>query len=170
MKAALFASLAAIAVQPLFFTTWILLPPAISGDVDLNDLRQVMELLIFVVAFAAGFVLLLGLPLFFVLHRSGRDSWASLAGTGFVVAGLPVSILSWPIRTGSSSGGGWHGSYVQFVVDGVPTVYGWLQYVEGIVIYGLHGLIGAIVFFHVWRHYSGPNHAFKGDVAKATRP
>jgi hypothetical protein len=94
MKAALFASLAAIAVQPLFFTTWILLPPAISGDVDLNDLRQVMELLIFVVAFAAGFVLLLGLPLFFVLHRSGRDSWASLAGTGFVVAGLPVSILS----------------------------------------------------------------------------
>jgi hypothetical protein len=86
-----------------------------------------------------------------------RESWGSLSVTGFLAGAIPVAALSLPrYLQGYSSGYNWHGRYVEFYVKGVPTVYAWQAYAENIASYGLHGLIGAVVFFAVWRRLHAP--------------
>jgi hypothetical protein len=115
-----------------------------------------------VVAFAAAHLVVLGLPLFYLLWRFGRLSWLTVGLAGFFTGLIPIAVLGWPLRTGSgfSSGGTWHGQYREFVVNGVPTMFGWLQYVEGLIFFGLHGLAGALAFYSVWRKLR-PNNSFK---------
>lgn len=52
---------------------------------------------------------------------------------------------------------------MEFVVNGQKTFYGWLNYAQSIVIYGLHGFVGALVFYFVWRRALGPNSSFEAD-------
>ena len=68
---------------------------------------------------------------------------------------------------GFSSGGNWYGQYFDFVKDGEYTIYGWLNYAEGILWFGIHGLAGAMVFYRVWltRSESKP-----GASANESRP
>ena len=145
------ASLAAIAIQPLIAILWILGPSYLAGlSVSAHSLGEVSG---WVVLFAAAFVLILGLPAFLVLRRFDRVTARNLGAAGFLIASIPFAALGWPgyPHPGYSAGGNWHGRPVEFVVDGVTTVYGWLHYVEGVFIYGVHGLTGALVFLFVWR-------------------
>jgi hypothetical protein len=156
MRAIILATIAAIAIQPLFFALYFLLPFALVGEGP-SLLHEVFGMLMLVIVFAAGFVIVLGLPIFFTLRYFKRDNWWTLAVSGFLAGGFPIGLLSWPsyFSSGDSSySGNWHGRYVDFVVHGTPTIYGWLSYAEGTLISGLHGLIGALAFFFVWRRNS----------------
>lgn len=100
----------------------------------------------------AGHLLILGLPAFLVLRWRRILSWRSLALCGFLAGCLPVAVLSWPLGSdyGYTSGGNWFGSYVIFYRDGVPSLYGWLRYVQGAVLLGLLGLACALAFWRIW--------------------
>jgi hypothetical protein len=146
----LLASIAAILVQPLtyvlFFTPYYLAAyPAEPLPSDVGFF------LLWVIAVASAAVIVLGIPAFILLRKFNREGWTSLAIAGFVLSAVPVA-FSWPRRIdGHSSSNNWHGYFVETYVNGMPTTYAWLEYFEGVIYFGLHGLIGALVFYAVWR-------------------
>ena len=102
---------------------------------------------------AAAFVFVVGIPLFLVLKRMGRLGWRSILPAGFLAAAIPFAGIGFPLlrdSSGFSYGANWHGTYVQFVENGVYTMYGWLSYLEEVVRFGIHGLAGAAAFHLVW--------------------
>jgi len=107
-------------------------------------------------------VVFLGVPVFLLLRRLGRLSWFSLGCAGFVLPAIPMAILGWPYNDESSfsSGGSLFGHYVQYVVNGVPTFYGWLDYAHSVLFWGLQGLAGALIFYWVWLKIARQTEAF----------
>lgn len=107
-------------------------------------------------AVSAAYVVLLGLPTFLLLKKLKAVRWWSTVGAGIVLAAVPPSILSWPLRysemhTTSSI------NEVQTIIDGVPTMAGWLQYFQGISFMGACGAVGALAFWLVWRNEPQPS-------------
>ncbi|WP_029919107.1 hypothetical protein [Nevskia soli] len=150
VRALVHAALAAVAVQPIVFCIWPLLPVVLSGTEV--SWQEVLALLACVLVVASVFVILLGVPSFLLLLRLGQPTFLAAGLTGFFVAAMPLAILSWPSQQGmTSSGGNWFGRQVEFYVSGVPTLYEWLSFADGLLRLGFYGLISALVFFAVWR-------------------
>lgn len=143
-----FAALAAVAIQPVVFTLRLLPDYFFSSGGALNDFGF---LLIAVLVVSAVAVLMFGIPAFLILFRLRREGWISLGSVGLVLGALPVAYF-WPSRLqGYSSGHTWHGKYVDVYINGRPTMYAWITYGENVLFFGLHGLVGALVFYAVWR-------------------
>jgi hypothetical protein len=141
------ASLAAVLVQPLVFAARIV-PDLMASP---GPLYGVGFILVSVVVVAAAVVLTLGIPAFLLLRKFQRESWVSVAVAGVLLGALPAALF-WPRHLeGYSAGQTWHGRYVDTYVDGVPTTYAWLSYIESVVYFGVHGLAGALAFYAVWR-------------------
>jgi hypothetical protein len=105
-------------------------------------------------------VLIIGVPTFIALRKLRRESWSSLSVSGLLLGALP-NVFFWPTRLeGYSAGQNWHGKYVETYVNGAPTVYAWYTYAEGVSFFSLHGLVGALAFYGVWRWRERPNEAF----------
>ena len=156
------AVLAAIAVQPLVFVVVALWPALIDGEVSADELLSIG---LTVMAVAGAVVLLLGLPAFFLLRRLGRAGPVGLGTVGFLIPAVIVAWLGWPGGTASSgysSGGNWHGHPVEFFINGHATLYGWLEYGESIMRYGLHGLTGALAFGAIWQRLAEPHEVLAG--------
>lgn len=141
------AALAAVLVQPLV----VLVRLAPDYFASRGQLYGIEFMLVAVLAVAAATVLLLGIPIFLVLQKFHRVSWSSLAISGFLLGGL-LAAFSWPKHLeGFSAGLNWHGTYVNTYVNGIPTKYAWFTYAEGILFFALHGLVGALMFYAVFR-------------------
>lgn len=163
MKAILLATVAAIAIQPFVFVRLFLLPMLVIGaSIPAKDFLGIP---LFAALLAAPFVIVVGIPSLFLLRHFNRLSWLSLGSIGFVAAALPVAIYGWSDYPGYSSGGNWYGTYVDFVVDGQKTLYGWLSYAQSILFFGLHGLAGGLAFFFVWRRGLGPNRSVRKPLS-----
>ena len=145
----LFAAMAAIAVQPAIFILRLLPDLLVSqGPFD-----WVGFMLLAVAVVGAVVVLILGIPAFLVLRKLGRLGWTTVGAAGLLLGSLPVAFF-WPSQSqGYSAGQTWHGNYVDLYIDGRPTIYAWLIYGEDVLFFGLHGLIGALVFYAVWRRF-----------------
>jgi|GEM_PF-917864 len=111
------------------------------------------SLMFFVAAFVHA--LLIGLPAFLWLRRMGRLSAARLAVVGFVAGGLLIGLLGWPPRraAGRSYSTYWHGQLVEMERDGVPTLYGWLSWLEPVALWGAVGVASALAFWYGWRYF-----------------
>jgi hypothetical protein len=166
MRDIIAASLLAIAVQPLVFLLWVALPPLIAGaDVPLAGMASTS---LFAAVVAVPFVLLIGIPSALLLRRFGHLRWLQLAAIGFVTAALPIAANLPGGGSGYSSGGNFYGRVVDYVVAGEPTIWGWLSYAQSVLFFGLHGLIGASVFYLVWRRSMGPNNSFKPNPLRGS--
>jgi hypothetical protein len=104
-------------------------------------------------AFVAAVIL--GAPLFMILHRLGRVRWWTSILTGFVIGAVPAGILFWPMHhtfgnvvTITEFRGG---QQVKILVNGVPTLAGWLEYAQHILMYAATGVVGGLVFWLLWR-------------------
>jgi hypothetical protein len=149
------AAIAAIVVQPFVFAVR-LAPEFFASSQPLYGIGFV---LLSVVVVAAAVVFVLGVPAFMLLRKYKREGWLSLAVSGFLLGALPL-VVSWPRNLeGYSSGYNWHGKYHDFYVNGAPTSYAWLNYAENVMYYGIHGLIGALVFYAVWRRLTLTHHS-----------
>jgi hypothetical protein len=77
-----------------------------------------------------------------------------IALAGFLI-GTPLPlVVGWPRDhpgSGSWSRGYFYGQNRNFVIDGVPTAYGWLAYAQSVVIEGLDGAAGALAFHFTWK-------------------
>jgi len=155
------ASIAAVLVQPVAFALLkaVLMVISLLGGATMSEgalprlLQQLVLISFYVIVVAAAFVAVLGVPLFLALKRMGRLGWRSVLAAGFLAAAIPLALFSFPLwrdSPGFSYGANWHGTYVRFIENGVYTIYGWFNYVEDIVQFGVQGLAGAAVFYYVW--------------------
>lgn len=96
----------------------------------------------FVVALAHAF--LLGLPLFMFLRAVRRVGVLSCVAGGFLVAAIPAAVfgLSGMLGLQSASTGG-----VATVINGMPTLAGWMEYATGVGVMGLYGALGGLTFW-----------------------
>lgn len=104
---------------------------------------------------SAAFVIAFGLPAFLVLKKLKAIRWWSTVGAGFLLGAIPPAILAWPLRypdlrTSASVNG------VQTMINGTPTLAGWLQYISSVSFVGACGAVGALAFWLVWRHEPQP--------------
>jgi hypothetical protein len=96
-------------------------------------------------------LILLGGPVFALLHRRGLLNITSASISGFLGGALPLGILGYPSpREGYSSSATWYGGHVHLYVAGHPTMYAWLAHLEDCLIWGGLGVISAVVFWWVW--------------------
>lgn len=96
-------------------------------------------------AISAAHVMALGIPAYLLLRWRGLFRWWSALLAGFALGSIPVGVFSWPLHyAGSRSSASVNG--VETMIDGVPTMAGWLQYVEGVSFFGACGLGAAAVF------------------------
>ncbi len=147
------AALGAVAIQPLVFLARVA-PDYLASS---QPLYRIGFMLLAVAVSAAAIVLILGIPAFLVLRKVHRASWVSLAVAGLMLGALPAA-FPWPGHLeGFSAGQNWHGIYVETYVSGMPTTYAWLTYGEGVLFFALHGAIGALVFYAIWRRLERPD-------------
>jgi hypothetical protein len=97
----------------------------------------------------------MGAPLFLGLYRLSWLRWWTCALAGFVIGAVPEGIRIWPMRhvggnvvTVSVMRGG---KMVQTLVNGVPTLAGWLDYATSVLTYAAVGVAGGLVFWLLWR-------------------
>ncbi len=141
------ATVASALVMPIIFVGFALAIAEFQGGLLLFYISLLVSLV---------WVVALGLPAFFLLRFLGKERITTLLAAGFVTGGLPLAILGWPLDTGSRSSfsTSWHGQFVDMVKDGVPTLYGWLSYLEGVAVVGVLGAISAATFWYVWVYFN----------------
>lgn len=141
------AFIAAIALPTILMTCWYLYGQFQVFETDDPYIWVRTRGFLGITAFiSAGFVLLLGLPAYILLRYFKLINWWSTLLSGFCLGALPMAIFTWPIRyadmNSSSSVNG-----VQTMIDGVPTMAGWLQFLEGVLFFGAFGLAAALAFW-----------------------
>lgn len=142
-----FAALAAIAIQPFLFLLR-LAPVFLTSQ---GPFYGIGLMIVAVIGVSAAAVVIFGIPAFLMLRKLDRVGWTSMGTAGLVSGALPVALM-WPKKLqGYSSGQNWHGEYVDIYINGNPTFYAWATYGEDVLFFGLHGLVGALVFYAVWR-------------------
>jgi hypothetical protein len=115
---------------------------------------SIVHLGLFAFAVTVAHVVILGAPVFAILGRMRWIRWWSATLVGFVLGCVPTAIWSWPLK-GSGPGTsvsvveGKH--LVQIMVNGVPTLAGWLRYARGVGEAGLCGAVAGLVFWYMWR-------------------
>ena len=122
--------------------------------VTLDDTHRFSEALsisrvVFVVA--AAHVLVFGIPTYLFLASKKLLRWWSMSLAGFIFGCLPAGILGWPLwfhgTINYSSSAYWHGAMRDLVINGVPTLYGWLSYVQDATSLGILGAFSALGFW-----------------------
>ena len=118
--------------------------------------------LTFIVALisALGHLGLLGIPGLLVLSRARQFKAWTICLLGFFLGCLPMSIWSWPLRASlrRASESHWDGQrVVNSMVNGVPTLAGWLSYGEGVLAMGTLGAASGAAFWLAWKYIGRTN-------------
>ena len=99
---------------------------------------------------SALFVVVLGVPAYLLLRWRQAVRWWSALASGFVLAAIPIALLAWPLRfAGPGSSASVNG--VDTMINGVPTMAGWMHYLAAVGQFGVLGLLGALAFWLVQR-------------------
>lgn len=96
-----------------------------------------------------GHAVLLGLPLFLILRLLGRKRWITAISSvcvGFLIGALPLSILALWFWDPLGGGNVWADD-VPTIVNGIPTLAGWLIYGKAFAVLGRFGAFGGLVFW-----------------------
>jgi hypothetical protein len=114
---------------------------------------------VFIVAIVA-FVASLGhvalaIPGLLLLSRTRQFKAWTICLLGFFFGCLPMSIWSWPLKASlrGASDSHWDGEkIVNSMIDGSPTLVGWVSYGEGVLSMGALGALSGAVFWLAWRN------------------
>jgi hypothetical protein len=113
---------------------------------------QVLTLARITFVTALAHAVVLGLPLYFLLRRNNRSNFIACAIGGFAVGAGPFAILdltSMILVQHASSGG------KETILNGVPTLAGWIEYGSDVGVAGLIGVAGGFSFYVALRSF-GP--------------
>lgn len=109
--------------------------------------------LLAVLGTSVSFVVLFGVPVFLMLLWRNAIRWWSAIVAGFAVAGLPIAYGLWPYSDPSLQTTASHWNVermVQTMIDGVPTLDGWIEYAVVVGEVGLFGAVGGFAGWFVW--------------------
>lgn len=113
------------------------------------------SMLIAALILSALHFLFLGLPALLAIKWLSKLSLVSVVSVGFLTAIAPSAVKFWPMPGAHSTGvvkTKLFGMIVEKAINGVPTIWGWLIYLENLVLIGaLFGIPSAVVFWFFYR-------------------
>lgn len=130
--------------------------PAVMGGASVPELVEFLAFYWFWVTIVATPVIVIaGLPAFLLIRARHSPSVGGMAVLGGIIAAGLAAIVLWTLSPGSgfSSGENYYGTYRDMVIDGVPTLWGWISFVEDTLMFAVHGALGAVFFLLGWRRY-----------------
>jgi hypothetical protein len=98
--------------------------------------------------------ILLGLPAVSLLRKLDKMRWWSVTLVGFIVGCVPTTLIMWPLwhKGGFSY---WDGTKIVITREnGIPTLAGWTEYMQSVLIVAAIGAISGFVFWFVLRRIS----------------
>jgi len=111
---------------------------------------------------ALAHAIILGLPTYLFLRRLHLTNWWVSPIFGFIIGSVPSAIFTWPLTHSPVGYTAWDGkAMVDYVVNGVPTKAGWIQYFQSVCGVGLLGMLSGLAAWAVW--YWLPRTATKGS-------
>jgi hypothetical protein len=150
--------LAAIAAPACLLTAWYL-----WGQFEIFEPRdpyiwiRTRGFFAICVLLSAAHVIVLGIPAYMILRWRNAVRWWSTIASGFVLGAIPLGVVSsWP--PGGPPGASANFDGVSTLVNGVPTLAGWLQYFQSIAFFGACGAAAATAF---WLTAASPNQSSK---------
>lgn len=149
--AALAASAAAPATAYMFFVLLLIL---VSGHPDEALKAFIIFALVFIVALLHAVIL--GLPAYLFLRKKNLVRRRTSIWCGFVIGCLPTALITFPH---TSPGEGFISNGVKIVVNGVTTPAGWMEYILGVLQFGVCGMVGAFAAWFVWQRCGVRAHA-----------
>jgi hypothetical protein len=151
------AFLAAILVPTCLLAAWYLWGQfAIFAPNDPYIWVRTRRFVVLCALITAAHVFVLGIPAYAILRWRNAVCWWSAIASGFILGAAPVAIVSWPL--GNPPGASASIDGVKTLVNGVPTLAGWLQYLESVAFFGVCGAAAATAFWLIAR---SPNNSSK---------
>jgi hypothetical protein len=136
------AALLSAVVVTLLFT--VLTLTEIEEPWNIVVVSQVLSLARITLVVVLAHALLLGLPLFLFLRSLSRVGIISCALGGFLVGTAPLAVLDlismFGVQNASTDG-------KATVINGVPTLAGWIEYAQAVGFAGAFGLAGGLTFW-----------------------
>ncbi|MEM8493623.1 MAG: hypothetical protein AAF756_22610 [Pseudomonadota bacterium] len=119
---------------------------ALAPAVYFGLLSSSLTVIPFAFCVALIHAVVLGLPIAVALWRKDRITvWTSLV-FGIVIGCAAAAVLTWPLGlSGLKSNASVNG--VSTIINGVPTIAGWIGYGKGIAFSGQFGAIGGLAFW-----------------------
>lgn len=121
----------------------------IEEPVNIVAIQQFLNLTMTTFMVATAHAVLFGLPLFLLVRRKRSHVGIAICALGgFVVAALPFGVLALvsmlSVQNASTDGR-------PTIVNGVPTLFFWIEYVRTLGLAGLLGLVGGLAFWAAMR-------------------
>lgn len=121
----------------------------IEESINIVVVTQVLNLTMTTFMVAAAHAVLFGLPLFLLVRRKrSQVGIGACALGGLVVAALPFGVLALismlSVQTASSNG-------KPTIVNGVPTLLFWIEYIRAVGLTAWPGLVGGLAFWAAMR-------------------
>jgi hypothetical protein len=144
----LIASVTVVIAEVLLALAFILLPAYTLGA-DVSNVGNFILFYTFWVALVTGIILIvLGMPIYQILARKQMASAMNIGGIGFIIPVVIFILITefFSVSDSFSSGENYYGTYREMIIDGNRTMWGWIRYAENTIKFGIHGLVGALVF------------------------
>ena len=151
------ASLAPGAVFSLYVFAIMIMA---EQQLQVTELRELLVIGTIAWLVSAMHVVAFGLPSVYLLHKLNRLRGWTVCLAGFVGGMIPLGVWSWPLRwnRAGSTASHWDGrEMVTTMVDGIPTLAGWLSYLKGLAMTGALGVVAGMTFWLVWRRLHSPS-------------
>ena len=132
--------------------------PALTFGLLASSLNSVT--LAFFVALAHAIVF--GLPAYFFLTRKRKLTWYLSICAGYIIGCIVPAIIFFPYKPGQN-----YDAFVnnkETIIDGTPTIYGWLDYVMATLSYGLFGVLGGFAFWLTLKIQNTPKSSIKNNL------
>lgn len=148
----IYALLGSILIQAPLGYFFISLESLVLGHGFIGIPNVIVFYLISALLVAALIILVIGLPIYFSLKYYNLNRTLNVALVGFLIPVVILSIINFSSANyeGYSAGENYYGTYRSIFIDGKRTIWGWVKFFEGMLTYGIHGLLGAIVFQKIY--------------------
>lgn len=111
-----------------------------------------------------GHGLVLGLPCYIILSKFRWVNIYTAGLSGLLVGAIPFGVWSWQGVMMAASTEASNNRNSNNMVDGVLSIAGWFQYVNGVLFFAAIGFICALTFWLIVNNYD------KSNGPKAARP
>jgi len=134
------------------FYLFISLESLVLGQGFIGAPHDIMLYLLSALMVATFIILAIGLPIYFLLKLYVLNTSLNVALVCFLIPVIILSIITFSssLHEGYSAGANYYGTYRSTVIDGNRTFWGWVKFFEGMLTYGIHGFLGAIIFHKIY--------------------